>query len=62
METPELTVKTRRGVDKVTVHFDPGTEDAAFELLRQVLPGLRALDRHVRRAADVVVPLHPDTV
>lgn len=26
--------------------------DAAFELLRQVLPGLRDLDRCVRRAVD----------
>ena len=48
-------------MDKVTVHFDPGCEVAAFELLRQVLPGLRELDRHVRLAAADLVVRQPDT-
>ena len=61
MDTPELTVRTRRGVDRVTVHFDRGTEDAAFELLRQALPGLQELDRCVRRAADHVGQGDPHT-
>ena len=56
METPKLTVRTSRGVDTVIVHFDRGTEDLAFELLRQVLPELRDLDRQVRRSVDAMDP------
>ena len=47
---PRLTVKTRKGIDTVVVHFDRGTEQAAFDLLQRALPGVQELDRCVRRS------------
>ena len=47
---PRLTIKTRKGIDRVIVHFDPGAEGAAFDLVQRALPGVRELDRCVRRS------------
>lgn len=59
MNTPQLTVKTGLGIRSVTVHFEPGTQAQAFDLLNLVLPGLRELDRRVRNAADILTPDDP---
>jgi len=49
---PQLTITTIRGIDRVTVHFDQGAEREAFDLIREVLPAVKDLDRRIRRFRD----------
>ena len=61
MESTHLIVETGRGIDRIILRFDHGAEGEAYELLRLVLPSLRDLDRHVRRAVDTVSTGEPHT-
>ncbi len=57
---PRLTIETGKGIDRVTVDFDPGTEQAAFALLQRALPAFWELDRCVRGSSSQ--PFSPETV